>query len=147
MAIGPWGHRLSSLEDTGRLVNFSEPLFYAFSLNPPGGPDPDVFMLRGWHNQRMTDNVEFTDGSARSITVGNRVRLHPDAIEKMGLANGVNPDFILRRGRHWRMDCWPVPGAWIRIKDGNGGWLRADPYYRGGWPDAGAQQNMIDPEW
>ena len=149
MAIGPWGHRLSSLEDTGRLVNFSEPLFYAFSLNNPTGPDPDAFMLRGWHNQRMTDNVEFADGSARSITVGNRRQFEPDVARRMRINTGCVPQhYILRRGRHWRMDCWPVPGAWIRIKDGNGGWLRPDPTCGGsGWPDAGAQQNMIDPEW
>ena len=145
-----WGHRVSSLQDTGKLVIYSEPLFYAFTLQAPSGPDPDTIMLRGWHNKRMTDNVTFTDGSARSITVGDRPEIEASAATRMHVFTVLPQYYVLRRGRHWRMDCYPVTGAWIRFKDGNGGWIMPElpgNYNGQGWPTDGVQQNIVDPEY
>jgi hypothetical protein len=147
-SIAPWGHRMSSLVDTGRLAMYSEPMWYNFSRQDPA-VDPDLLPVRGWHNVRMTDNVAFADGSARSTKVDENIAWDPDAIDQMGVSRAVtNISWILRRGTTWRTDCYPTPGAFIRVRDGNGGWRATEPMWAGtGWPLNGYEDNIVDPEF
>lgn len=149
LSIAPWGHRVSTLQDTGKLVMYSEPLFYGFTLQAPGGPDPDTILLRGWHNTVMTDNATFADGSGRSTRVDRMDEWSEDALAKMNVLRAVPPYYYLRRGRNWRTDCYPTPGAWIRVRNGTGGWIMPVPpdgYNNAGWPTNGVQQNIVDPD-
>lgn len=150
LSIGPWGHRVSTLQDTGKLVIYSEPLFYGWTLQDPRGPNPDEIQIRGWHMQRMTDNVAFVDGSARGARVGQKSLWDAETKRKMNIMTGWADWWILRRGRDWRMDCYPTTGAWIRIKNGSGGWIMNDlpgNLKNSGWPTDIVQQNIVDPNY
>ena len=144
--VGPWGHRLSTLQDTGKLVIYTEPCFYNFARRCSPF-DPDTHRLRGWHRQVMAENVTFTDGSARSTRVGALQKWDHDTLARMGVRATVGINLILRRTSTWRMDCYPTPGAFIPVQDGNGGWLidRLPANYIG-WPFDGHQLNIFLPD-
>lgn len=147
-SIAPWGHRLSTLVDTGKLVAYCEPLFYWFSRQQPNGFNPDVLRNRGWHGKRMTDNVAFADGSARPTLVEKSPPWDQNTKQQMNLTTSVPDYYVLRRGNTWRMDCYPTPGAWIRVRNGSGGWLMPeDPYKGTGWPLNGYQNNIVEPRY
>jgi hypothetical protein len=147
MSIAPWGHRMSSLVDTGKLAMYSEPMWYNFSRRQ-ARVNPDLLPIRGWHNKKMTDNVAFADGSARSVRVDELSEWDPDVLAQMNITPQRPWDWFLRRGSTWRTDCYPTVGAFIRIRDGNGGWRAELPGFAGtGWPANGYQDNIVDPDY
>jgi prepilin-type N-terminal cleavage/methylation domain-containing protein len=143
-AIGPWGHRLSSITDASRVVAFGEPTFFNMVGLDNGLPNPDPVVAKGWHGAVMVDNVLFCDGGARPTrATGHRtVNL---AEEDALLDIGPNWDLI-SRGPWWRFDMWPTPGARIWSADPNS--TLWNPPYSGHkprnrwWPFVGAQRNL-----
>lgn len=145
-AVGPWGHRLSSITEPSRVAAFGEPQFFnMIGRDDIGGPNPDPVLTTGWHRQRMTDNLVFCDGSARPTSAAGRQTIDAELAQaKMNV--GANWDLI-SRGPGWRFDLWPTPGAriWAASAD-NPMW---NPGYTGqpnerwkSWPFAGAEDNL-----
>ncbi len=146
-SVGTLGAKLSSLESTSRLVLYTEPLFYNFSLpNPDWPPDaPAKATLLGWHRQFMTDNVAFADGSARPTRADTESTYDTDVLHQMGIqppwdsggSDIYSYNTILRRGTTWQTDRYPTPGTLIHTANGinappeimNGTWK--------GWPFTG----------
>ncbi|HUU97718.1 MAG TPA: type II secretion system protein [Phycisphaerae bacterium] len=142
---GPWGHTASSiaspLEET---VLYSDPMFYNFSMigENAGGPDP----IPGWHGELMSDNVAYCDGSARLTRVGELYEFSDEELDEMNYADpggGHDWHWFLRRGPTWREDCYPTPGAQIRVYTGGGGCVTPDvsPWLLDFWPWQDYQYN------
>jgi prepilin-type N-terminal cleavage/methylation domain-containing protein len=131
-AIGPWGKPLSKLPNVSRLIVYGEPTFFNMIGLDNGQATPDPVIAMGWHKKRMTDNIVYADGSARSTGAAGREPLGPDATNLMGLT-GLNAT-LTSRGPSWQFDTWPVPGALIRGSAAtvNGLGLNANQ-----WPVAG----------
>jgi hypothetical protein len=115
-AFGPWGHRLSTLPDQGRLILLGEPMW--FNLIGLDSSDPNVVPnLVGWHGVRMSDNLLFCDGAARMTSVlgahvgADRWPLSADGLERN--APPIEFPDLLRSGATWRLACYPTPGAVI----------------------------------
>lgn len=147
ITIGPYGHRLSTLENASRQTSLMEPLFYAMTIQATVGPLPDALMLRGWHNQRMTSNVSFLDGSARPTRVQELTEWDRDTLNRMHYGGGRWETF-LRRGESWQMDCYPTPAAFVpKFDDSGRPAISYGDAFRGrsGWPFDGAQNNMQPP--
>ncbi len=147
ICVGPWGHRLSTLENTGRLTSMMEPLFYTFTIRAVYGPVPEGLLIKGWHDAFMTGNVAMVDGSVRSSRVEDLTRFDNAALEAMNYTYG-NQEHFFRRGDDWQMDCYPTPCAWIPKFNNNGqavmeSPLGAPPYLN--WPFSGYQDNMRPP--
>ena len=124
---------------------YSEPMWYNFSRQNPA-VNPDLLPVRGWHNVIMTDNVAFADGSARSTKIDENIDWDSETTQAMRLSNAVPVSWVLRRGTTWRTDCYPTPGAFIKVRDGSGGWVVSLlPGAGSGWPLTGAQDNIVDP--
>lgn len=145
-AIGPWGHRLSTIPDASRTVVFGEPTFFNMVGTDNGAVAfATEVVTRGWHGQQMKDNLSFADGSAHvTLARGYEVVDIKTAVTEMNV--GANWDLI-SRGGSWRFDLWPTPGAFIWAADpGNKIW---NPPYTGQplqrhkwWPFVGAQVNL-----
>jgi hypothetical protein len=141
-AIGPWGHRLSTIPDTARVILLGEPRFFNMvGLN--GGAVEDPKYITGWHRRVLTDNLAFCDGSARSTLASG--------YDDVGVLPGMNlspPNAaLIARGPTWRFDVWPTPGA--RIWGNSIPWIppynfnTADgPLNTSQWPVLGAQRNL-----
>lgn len=149
-SVGSWGHRLSSLLHPGRLVLYSEPLFYMISRQDPTSPDPDLLSVRGWHNKVLTDNVAFVDGSARSVLGVQLGNWEASLLQQMNYTDpngGIVWQWFLRRGKSWQTDCYPTPGAYVVRYSAAG--VRVTPRVTGAvgnkWPFNGAQDNMDPP--
>ncbi len=149
ITIGPYGHRLSTLENVSRQTVLMEPLFYAMTIQAAVGPLPRELILRGWHGAVMTSNVGFLDGSARATRVQKLTLFEPDTLRKMR-AWTTNPSSarrFLRRGDTWQMDCYPTPAAFVPKFQDEG---RGPPVIsytdalrgRTAWPYGGMQNNM-----
>lgn len=140
-AMGPWGHRLSTLQNTGKLILMGEPTFFNMIGQDDGSVDPDPVIVIGWHKRKMTDNLIFTDGSARSTVATGRESLPTGG----GLAAQMNANLPLTsRGPGWMFDTYPTPGATIWSQ---GGGFRAPGfgscgYNKSKWPYPGAQNNL-----
>lgn len=139
LAMGPWGHRLQTLTDPGRLVLMGEPLFFALA-GCAIQPSAD------WHGRHGTGNVLFVDGGARATDTRGSPAIDKATAELMGLLPGPNRGLI-RSGSGWRIDTWPTPGA--RIWGAEGEWTY--PFTAGAispllnrdlWPFAGYQRNL-----
>jgi prepilin-type N-terminal cleavage/methylation domain-containing protein len=141
-AIGPWGHRLSTIESPAQVAVFGEPRFFNMIGLDYGEANPDPVAATGWHRRFMVDNLVFCDGAARPTRATGHETLDPRvAMEEMGV--GVNWD-LLSRGPGWRFDLWPTPGAHIWMDREHGA---AQPTFGDGerlktWPFAGAQDNL-----
>lgn len=112
-AIGPWGHRLSTLTNTGRLVLIGEPTFFNMIGLDNGTTNPDPINLYGWHKRKMTDNLLFADGSARSTLAAGHRQVESNVANQMGITSSGNQGLISRGPNGWQMDSWPTPGARI----------------------------------
>jgi len=127
-SIGPWGHRISELPNTGELVVFAEPLFYEMISCNPGGYD--------WHRRTGVANVLYADGGARATRTECDPGFGCVARERMGLPPcppWCNACLIFS-GAAWSMDAWPTPGA--RIWGQAGLWtppFDADPFQSCEW--------------
>ena len=151
--IAPYGHRMSTLENTARQTYIMEPLFYSMTIQAArqGGGLPRDLILFGWHGAAMTSNVGFVDGSARSTRVQDLIDFDQDTLNKMRYyTNPASARRYLRRGETWQMDCYPTPGAFVPKftnegagppARGVGGFLNAN----GGWPTEAFQNNMRQP--
>ncbi len=144
-AVGPWGHRVSTITDPGRVAAFGEPAFFNMIGQDAGDANPDPVLAIGWHKQWMTENLLYCDGSARwTRATGHETVAEGVAREEMG--TGPNWDLI-SRGPSWRFDLWPTAGARIWAYDPDDQlWnppYSAQPDERWKyWPFVGAQDNL-----
>jgi prepilin-type N-terminal cleavage/methylation domain-containing protein len=120
-SVGAWGHKFSTLQDTGKLAMYTEPIFYNASrvFTEPGDPG-----IVGWHKALMTDNVAYCDGSARSTRAIQLVSWPDQLLRDMEYTDpdgGLRWDWFLRRGDTWKTDCYPTPGARIVVRNATTG--------------------------
>ena len=143
-AIGPWGHRLSTIQNAGQTIAFGEPTFFNMIGLDNGVVNPDPVIALGWHQRLMIDNLVYCDGSARPTrAVGHEAVEEEVARERMDLGDNWG---LISRGPGWRFDLWPTPGARIWAQDPADLTWNA-PYSAHGdramrWPFAGAQDNL-----
>jgi prepilin-type N-terminal cleavage/methylation domain-containing protein len=119
--VGPLGQTLSVIPDPGRVVLYSEPLFYDAAYHPDD--NPDALPLLGWHKRVMQDNVAFVDGSARLTRGDTLIEWSDSTLQSMGYLDPLGTTdwlWFLRRGRSWRGDCYPTPGVRIPILNDDG---------------------------
>lgn len=137
-AMGPWGHRASTLRDTARLILFGEPTFFNMIGMDDGNQNPDAVIVTGWHKRQMVDNLGYCDGSARSTLAAGHEGVEQQLADQMGVADKR----LISRGPKWQLDVYPTPGARV---NGNS-WPNSDlREYTGKehlWPWAGYQTNM-----
>lgn len=143
-AIGPWGHRLSTIENASLTIAFGEPTFFNMIGLDNGVVNPDPVVATGWHGQFMVDNLALCDGSARSArATGHEAVEEPIARKQMSLGENWG---LISRGPGWRFDLWPTPGAKIFAADPTD--LTWNPPYSGfgerakTWPFRNAQDNL-----
>lgn len=144
-AIGPWGHRLSTITEPSRVVAYGEPTFFNMIGLDNGVANPDPVWAIGWHREWMVDNLAFCDGSVRRSRAQGRMAVEPgvdDAIAPIG-----NNWDLISRGPTWRFDMWPTPGARIWAEDPTS--LLWNPDYSAQpnqrylwWPFVSAQNNL-----
>lgn len=139
---GPGGHTASSIASPlAETVLYCDPLFYAL-VRARGAPNyPRVF---GWHGEFLADNVAYCDGSARMTQVGEIHQFTPAQLAAMGYTQSFPYQWFLARGPSWRMDCYPTPGALIKMWDPTGHCVTPDPGGGGytGWPFDNHQYNL-----
>lgn len=152
-STGAWGHRLSSLQNVGRLILYTEPMFYTLGRQNPDEA-PGVRWTRGWHNRVTSDNCAYVDGSARTTLAIQVSNFEQSVLEDMRYTDPYGQydyRWFLRRGASWQVDCFPTPGAFITRYDATGTPMmtleRANlpATTRDRWPFAGHQQNMAPP--
>lgn len=151
-SVGSWGHRASSLVNPGRLVLYSEPLFYMISRQD-ANQDPDLLSVRGWHNKVLTDNCCFVDGSARPTLGVQLTQWDTSLLMSMRYTDpngGLDWRWFLRRGKSWQTDCYPTAGAFIARYGPTGNLLlnintAISSAIRARWPFSGLQWNMAPP--
>lgn len=138
--MSAWGHRISSLVNTSEIILFGEPNFFNMIGNDTGTlADLAPINLYGWHKKVMTDNLLYCDGSARTTQAGKTAFSRGLGAE-MGISQ--NNASMIRRGKNWRLDTYPTPGA--RIKGAQPRWWLDGVLNVNEWPVAGAQDNMKD---
>jgi len=149
VSVGPWGHRLSSLLNSGRLVMYAEPTFYMMSRQE-ANLNPEVVYVVGWHKKPITDQVSFVDGSARIANAQQLAGWSTQLLNEMRYRDpngGQDWRYYLRRGDNWQMDCYPTPAALV-LRYTNTGTL-VTPHIGqglpGGWPHTNIQNNMSPP--
>jgi prepilin-type N-terminal cleavage/methylation domain-containing protein len=130
-AVGVWGHRLTTLLDTGRLVMLGEPTWFNMIGQDQG--NASEVKVYGWHKKKMMDNLAFCDGSARATKAEKAQQIDHTAM-------GVDPSAVssIHRGTGFRLDVYPIGGARIF-----GNW---SGYTSGGsadlWPWKNFQDNL-----
>lgn len=148
LTVGPYGHKLSTLQNTGKVCNIMEPQFYSMVLYAVNeGNLPPELLIRGWHRKIMSSNVGFVDGSARVCKVSDLDRFTIPIVRNMGWDSSgtfAPSDWrsFLRRGQSWQMDCYPTPGAWVD-RFNSSGVAQGSPPSLNGWP--GPLQRNMDP--
>lgn len=147
LSVGPYGHRMSTLENTSRFTAFMEPLFYSMTIRAVGRDIPDALRIRGWHGGILKSNVSFVDGSARYTKVGDLNDWDAETLDKMHFRGGTfGAKSFLRSGKTWQMQCYPTPGAFVPKFNSSGQPARRYGVGFGrGWPWDGAQNNMRPP--
>ncbi len=139
----PWGHRLSTLSEPGELAYYVEPMVYLAAREVLN--DPTAVNIPGWHARPMRDNIATTDGAVRPAGVVVPATLDFATARAMRLSTNMPWEYWIRRFDGWRLDCYPTPGAWIRVLDGAGNWIMpAPPPLYSGWPYDGVEQNMVE---
>ena len=129
-AMGPWGHRLSTLQDTGRLVLAGEPTWFNMIGKDDEPGITDEVPVIGWHKRKLMDNLLYCDGSARLTKAERQTEVAESDVTLMGVVQGD----LIARGSTYRMDTYPVPGARIW-----GDWSGQDQTK---WPFKGYQDNL-----
>jgi prepilin-type N-terminal cleavage/methylation domain-containing protein len=147
--VSSWGHRASTLESPGRLVLYSEPLFYLLS-RVEATNNPEVVDVPGWHRKIRTDNVVYVDGSARptvNVALGDWPQPLLEQMNYTDPSGGYDWRWFLRRGRAWQTDAYPTPGARIVRRNAGGAIITPvmEQYFAGRmhrWPFRGYQNNL-----
>lgn len=135
-AVGPWGHRLTTLLDTGRLVLMGEPTWFNMIGKDDGSTDKDPVLLYGWHKRKLIDNLAYCDGSARSTKVVKEYKVDEDAMWDVHLVAGIH------RGATYRLDVYPVGGAIIFERNNVWSNYIKDPSIGRMWPWKNHQDNL-----
>ena len=135
------GHTASSIENPARVALYSEPLFYNFSRQGELIDNPEMIPIPGWHKKIMSDNVAYCDGSARMTRVDKLSEFDDETLRQMNYTTNFTYEWFLRRGRTWQTDCYPSPGALIRVFAPSGQTLTPNPTYTG-WPFDNYQANL-----
>ncbi len=130
--FGPYAHRMTTLQNTGRTVLVGEPTFFNMIGLDNGSSNPDPVVVTGWHKRLMTDNVLFVDGHANSTLATAQQAFDPQTIQDMNVADAR----YLSRGETWQLDVYPTPGAVVWANPADFG-IPTDK-----WPARGAQQNL-----
>ncbi|MGE0480965.1 MAG: hypothetical protein AB7Q17_10890, partial [Phycisphaerae bacterium] len=144
-AIGPWGHRASTLRDTGRQILIGEPTFFNMIGRDDQQAVDDPVLVIGWHKKFMTDNLAFADGSARASQATGRKNFETDTQAQQAMGITAAAARVITRGPTWQFDCWPVPGAriWGNVAQwGPPSWSAISFLGVNSWPIAGAQRNL-----
>ncbi|MCG3125603.1 MAG: hypothetical protein CHACPFDD_00428 [Phycisphaerae bacterium] len=129
-ALGPYGHRMSTLLDTGRLILIGEPTFFNMIGLDDGQTNPDPVVVFGWHKRQMTDNLLYVDGSARSTLATGHFTVDAATANEMNANRGY-----VSRGPSWRFDTYPTPGARVWGAPPGAGQQKR-------WPFTGYQDNL-----
>ncbi|MFH1746155.1 MAG: prepilin-type N-terminal cleavage/methylation domain-containing protein [Planctomycetota bacterium] len=137
---GPWGHWASSLASPlAETVLYCEPLFFNWAYVAAWGEQlPPV---PGWHGEILSDHVAYCDGSARMTEMGELYEFSDEELYEMGYTTAFPGRYFLRRGPTWQMDCYPTPGALIRVFAPNGQPMTPSFPYTG-WPFDNYQYNL-----
>jgi hypothetical protein len=148
VTVGPWGHRVSTLENPGRQTAIMEPLFYTMTIQAVNGPVPRELLISGWHRGILTSNVGMVDGSARPVRVEELTDFDANSLRLMKITTSYPQDYFLRRGPDWQMDCYPTPAAWMPKYNANGSeaWAETLAFTPTGWPFSGHQSNIRPPD-
>jgi prepilin-type N-terminal cleavage/methylation domain-containing protein len=138
LSYGPWGHQLSSLKNTSRLVLAGEPSFFnMIGRDDVNLPARDAVLVTGWHKRLMEDNLVFCDGSAAPTRASMLDKFDAGTLAAMNVFDPA----LLARGRRWQLDCYPVAGA--RLWGDSEVWRGAyGADYDTKWPFTGRQENM-----
>jgi prepilin-type N-terminal cleavage/methylation domain-containing protein len=131
-AIGPWGHRLSTLTELSRTILFGEPTFFNMIGKDEAGIQPLV-EVEGWHKRKLEDNLLFCDGSARMTKAQQQLEFDQNALDEMN----VESQELLHRGVGWKLDVYPTGGAVIW-----GDWSSQIAGSGSKWPWRGYQDNL-----
>ena len=139
---GPWGHKISDLVNTGRLVLIGEPTFFNMIGRDDGGTsDPDgtkqAVLLMGWHRQMLRDNLLYCDGSARTTKAEGVSPILPETL----VASDMRGAGSATRGSTFQLDTYPTPGAhiWGNMRPNEMGVTEADQNL---WPYARYKSNL-----
>lgn len=138
---GPQGHRADSLKgNVSDVLLYVEPLVSNFA-RLIFGEDPPYF--EGWHGVPYSDNAAYCDGSARLTLVERATEFTLEQLDEMGYTPDFHWSTFLRRTSTWRMDCYPTPGALVRVftPAGSPMFTSAIPYR--GWPFNNHQFNLV----
>lgn len=133
-SFGPWGTRISTLQDTSRLVWLGEPTWFNMI-----GRDTNVSGLRqeedmfGWHKRKLVDQLLFVDGSARATKADGEIGMDPESVDKLRIATR------LARFGDVRLDVYPVGGAIIWNLPEFMPWIQSAG---GKWPCGNYQDNI-----
>ncbi|MGD8452137.1 MAG: hypothetical protein PVJ57_09995 [Phycisphaerae bacterium] len=141
LTSSPWGHRAESIQSPlHQTVLYCDPFFDAASEKLAN--EPDTPPLPGWHGELMADNVAYCDGSARRTPIGELRRFTDDELRRMGCTRTFPWQRFLRGGPGWQTDCFPTPGALIRVYSGKRPQLSTDMLdTHSDWPLARCQTN------
>ncbi len=145
-SYGPWGHKVSDLVNTARVVLFGEPTFFnMIGRDDTGGGDlKEAELLLGWHRQLLKDNLVYCDGSGRTTKVEldeNGVGMLP--ITPPELVDEYFTDYECR-GRTFQLDTYPTPGAfiWALTQSDRESLTRANATGPKKWPFARYRNNL-----
>ncbi|MFH1747424.1 MAG: prepilin-type N-terminal cleavage/methylation domain-containing protein [Planctomycetota bacterium] len=139
--VSAWGHTASSIDNPSRVAMYSEPLFYNFSRQGGLIDNPEVIPIPGWHKKIMSDLVAYCDGSARMTRVDKQSEFDAETLRLMNYTTAFPAYYFLRRGKTWQTDCYPSPGALIKVFAPNGTDMTPDINYVG-WPFNNYQTNL-----
>ncbi len=132
-AIGPWGHRISTLVDTGKLILAGEPTFFNMIGRDDQAGLTDEVPVLGWHKRKMMDNLLFCDGSARTTKAEKQLAIDTQG----GWGDDLYREDLIHRGTTYRLDTYPVGGAIIW-----GDWGSEITSSGDKWPWKGFQDNL-----
>jgi prepilin-type N-terminal cleavage/methylation domain-containing protein len=132
-ALGPWGHRLSTLTELSRTILFGEPTFFNMIGRDDVAGIAPVVEVEGWHKRKLEDNLLFCDGSARMTKATQQLEFDQNSLDQMNLYDNN----LLHRGVGWKTDVYPTGGAIIW-----GDWSSQISQHGSKWPWRGYQDNL-----
>ncbi|MGE3182372.1 MAG: hypothetical protein AB7N71_12135 [Phycisphaerae bacterium] len=145
LTSSPIGHKFDSLIALNELVLVAEPRFDT-ALNfgiDVSTYEPSPFM--GWHKRANSDNLLFCDGSVRATQLEDLVRPSDSDLHMMGVDAASWAPHLLYRGRTFRYDSYPTPGALLFDTLSNTQARNAlVGQYGNQWPTRGLQDNYQD---